>query len=90
MSHTPAPWTVEGLVGDEDYTLAICSREVGVIATLSDEHGISDDMKADAALIAAAPQLLLELEWIAEGLCLAKEDRDRIENLIAKAKWRGT
>ena len=85
--HTPGPWEVE-----DGY--AIVSTEGEFIASCNESD---DNCNADAALIAAAPDLLAALE-IAEGrlMCIdaqkldtvARNDDviDRIRAAIAKAK----
>ena len=60
--HTPGPWEVNGNGENE-----ICQLD---IVTITANHDINDDgperVEADAALIAAAPELLEALERLTE------------------------
>lgn len=59
--HTPGPWHVEPLQADEGKSLAITSKESGIIAIIEpDDMGVftKGTDKANASLIAAAPELL--------------------------------
>jgi len=60
MKHTPGPWTVES-----DGTSIACSTQVFITAPAPDGAGL-DEEKANAALIAAAPELLDALHVLLE------------------------
>lgn len=86
MKYTPAPWNLrtESLIvrsSDGENYIADC----GVSYSLSD-----DEMKANAILVSAAPELLEALEsimpYIAHDKCVPWEKAQRA---IAKAKAKG-
>jgi hypothetical protein len=56
--HTPGPWHVEPLEGEEAFALVICTPEVGHIARVEREDGLAPMDAADAELIADAPAML--------------------------------
>lgn len=68
--HTPGPWVVDGeddIVPDVPCILIVCEgkRVCDVSSTLKDdgEFVLTDQDRANAHLIAAAPDLLEALEW---------------------------
>jgi hypothetical protein len=98
--HTPGPWVAHRQhVGDSvvvfvNTTPGIFASEVHAVATPGPLCGVCtnrDDgsgwpVEANARLIAAAPDMLLTLEWIAEnGPDTAFEMRARAHAAIAKA-----
>lgn len=72
MNHSPGPWKmVHNVVTDaDDNTICVV-------------HG--DRGPADAFLIAAAPELLAELQDLVETAPLTHERHERISEAIAKA-----
>jgi hypothetical protein len=95
MSHTPGPW------GLDDDTMEIFSNttghSTGWIAKVlgNDDNGRplkSDEMTANACLIAAAPELLAALKAIKAVLWSDSEDIRPVEKMIdaaiAKAEGR--
>jgi hypothetical protein len=81
--HTPGPWTTNKTPSPS-----------GAIYIYAKGRAISDaDNMADAHLIAAAPDLLLELKWIAGRIDrtsgspnFTAEEHDRVLAAIAKAE----
>ena len=59
--HTPGPWSVSGRDGDEIWA----ARTFGATAIATVDPG--EDSRANARLIAAAPDLLVALKEIAKG-----------------------
>ena len=103
MTHTPGPWTVGDLInmgGYRDYYQISCSPEHGDLnIEISNPFGIGlEETKANATLIAAAPDLLAALREITKGEGAFSRDpltfaNNTIENMkeiantaIAKAK----
>lgn len=74
--HTPGPWTVEGefggsaLVRGDGYIVVSCNGKT------------AEQERANARLIAKAPDMLAELKRCLMGC----GDRERIANLIAEAE----
>lgn len=73
MTHTPGPWKIltadDGFIGDEEKKdLGIAAG--GIIAEVfyRIDDDIFADVEANATLIAAAPDLLDELENMSQGL----------------------
>lgn len=90
MEHTPAPWTVNPLEGDDTPMVLIVDSNGNLICST---EGQGDDLthtEANANLIAAAPELLEALEdSILNDLGQTQEDikrRDGYRAIIAKAK----
>lgn len=74
MKHTPGPWFINGPF-DHDNDLFIRTSIDGEnfdIANLSCDE--TEDTKANASLIAAAPDLLAALEFIVNDLIAPGED----------------
>lgn len=89
--HTPGPWRAIEWSSHVPTTVArIENGKTTVIAECSGNGRHSDESIGDAALIAAAPELLSALEYLTEeyikvgALCL--EDFDLAKAAIAKAK----
>jgi hypothetical protein len=85
---TPGPWTVESRVafGKNDYAVSPASGNDGFVAALT--HG--PDAKANASLIAAAPELYEALERINDTADIALDiDWIRRISRAALAKARG-
>jgi hypothetical protein len=92
--HTPGPWAWRGTLGpsNAEYLKGPCVVEVGAtgaqLAALSGWR--TDRQKADAALMAAAPDLLSALEAVLA--CVTDETyeptRDRARAAIARAVGR--
>ena len=80
--HTPGPWTVES-----DRTTVSMAHQAVIVAPAPD--GASrEEMRANARLIAAAPDLLRALERIAVYPCNCPHDSlpgDECESCIARA-----
>jgi hypothetical protein len=92
MTHTPGPWYV-GKYGDNDSD--VCAVGGPVICALRSGKADPHDMEADAdaALIAAAPELLAVLTWCADRWDKYDEDDapelgQAIRDAIAKAAGR--
>lgn len=74
--HTPGPWVIQDMsvmVPDEPYWIASEHPEWGLCSFASIRLGCTEagelgDMKANALLIAAAPELLAALEEARDGL----------------------
>lgn len=85
-SHTPGPWTTDGHEIFEP-TAARPGCGVAKVNRLHEEHG------ANARLIAAAPDMLAELRWIAlhlevrdtHNVVFTADEKARIIATIAKA-----
>lgn len=75
MSHSPGPWHVETSEGD-GRSLAICKAGVGVLALINPEEGPDETDRANAALMAAAPKYLEDLEQIARFTYDGEKDED--------------
>jgi hypothetical protein len=88
--HTPGPWTVNDQVARED-CLYIEAARVGVATVYSDNTPTVDESRANARLIAAAPDMLAALKrehgcatLADDGTCLGCA----VGDLIAKAESR--
>ena len=89
-THTPGPWRVPskrpGLVGSEEFqTLTTCTvHNAGVVAHCG--QAIDGSPRANARLIAAAPDLLAALEWLTNlGHGVGKAGRDPLPGEIEAA-----
>ncbi len=73
MTHTPGPWTIMAMDADIGCRTILGGRSYFAI---TETVGLSDDDedRANAHLIAAAPELLEALEAIAEGRTLVMDD----------------
>jgi hypothetical protein len=94
--HTPGPWAIDWNVSRLDVFSADAATLVATIRRSALSAAIDDAAKADARLIAAAPELLAELRAARDYLSCIPEsaaggDDDagrlvkRIDALIAKA-----
>jgi hypothetical protein len=78
MRHTPGPWHVEPLQADRGASIAICNGERRVLAVIPPLNPGDDPSsgtaqrhphdRANAALIATAPELLAEAKWLVEAV----------------------
>lgn len=90
MRHTPGKWTVDfNDVDEERGSVAISTPEWGafarVVITVDDEP--SEEGKANAYLIAAAPEMLAALEAAQDVISQSYSDlKIQIANAIAKAR----
>jgi hypothetical protein len=89
--HTPGPWRAD--LSDDDFQLTGADGSP-ILMSFSDQYGSSsiDCDKADARLIAAAPDMLLALSWLL-GLVerpsmASKPDDYEAEMLLARAAAR--
>lgn len=88
MSHTPGPWEIRNRDHVGDNIFSVGGRRIA--NTFGDQS--EGPYAANARLIAAAPDLLEQLEWITEKAVQAGWPRDLIEpckTAIAKAKPEG-
>ena len=75
MNYTPGPWAMKSAdsrhIGEPYRAVEITSSKSGLAYQWATVHG--DDRVANARLIAAAPELLEHLIWIAnhDGECVA-------------------
>lgn len=87
-AHTPGPWFISythdgnteiaiddapGINGQRDYDLVTVT------------HGDPDELRANARLIAAAPELLAALEHVLDRATMPGFLRDKVKAAIAKA-----
>jgi hypothetical protein len=99
-THTPGPWTV--LQGEPFQPILIGTDEGGSFIEVGPACGLTEgtgSMEANAALIAAAPDLLEALHHILniEGACFAADESewntkwhwDKVRAAIAKAEGWG-
>ena len=81
--HTPGPWgCIDTSYHAHDYRLTKPNGEPLPLTIVANDHG---EQRANARLIAAAPELLAALEalvWSAKP----SRDRDNARELIAKVK----
>lgn len=85
-THTPGPWAAIEIKGDPLRSFAI---DAGVyLGSLAVWPVHSDEMQANARLIAAAPDLLTALEFIARDLNtdMPAETAAIVRNAIKQAK----
>jgi hypothetical protein len=95
MSHTPGPWTVEGESSNDGEAEVIVAENRTICwtanswATDSDEEVISREDRANARLIAAAPELLHSLKAAVESINEAchYEDTEECAEAFASAVW---
>lgn len=103
VSHTPGPWRTQTLEGDGRYRIHITSGSDAFKDRIGSVHGtrfssnghqeLCEQDKANARLIATAPEMLKALKWIAElceaGALLNEDgqapDIDRVYETIHKA-----
>lgn len=103
-THTPGPWHTEPLQWDHGASIAICSKQQGVLAIIPPLHEAEDEATAEhdphdianSELMAAAPDMLEALEaqemagWDPEaGRRKGYFDRARELRLAALAKAKG-
>ena len=91
MTHTPGPWTVTGQSeGGRYITVKAANRRTVArvpFSVVTDETPLEEITDAaDANLIAAAPDMLAELEAVAIRLENIGLDFDSVVRVIAKAK----
>jgi hypothetical protein len=68
MKHTPGPWNVRRMIPESsEYLRCIKTPDFEHIAHVCDLEGASDEALANAALIAAAPDLLAALSRLLES-----------------------
>lgn len=91
--HTPGPWTVSPLGSEEEGTLVLWVTKRGGICRLYDHASYGDgENRANAALIATAPDLLEALRELADCLNVLNPNRRLVTALrearasIAKAQ----
>lgn len=71
-THTPAPWKIAGKSGNDHEAFVIDAESRSICWTTStldcdtDEEVITEEDKANANLIASAPELLVALETLLE------------------------
>ena len=83
--HTPGPWAIWTDPDRYDpYATVYCPRDDTVIAKCDIGHAPVDVERANARLIAAAPDMLDELERLLD--VLGDEDIEIVEQVIAKAR----
>jgi hypothetical protein len=83
--HTPAPWSYDEFNGKLWITDDTCIGTIAQLVTDS-EKGNWDEDKANARLIAAAPELLAALQEIESRFCTGEETfRSIARAAIAKA-----
>lgn len=90
--HTPAPWLVDGAgtnwtvygLNDQGYNRFSAQIQRGNTAPM--EHTGSDEIAANALLIAAAPELLVALEGVLRVADRATVEFDAARAAIRKAK----
>ena len=90
MKHTPEPWTVDDLRPDGN--LEIVGGDDVLVAEV-DPNGSEKEVSANAALIAAAPDLLAACEGIMglldadlDAVAAWQKEADAVRAAIAKAK----
>jgi hypothetical protein len=104
MAHTPAPWLRESQINSEGSDWIIVTKDYKEIVDLRLDDGLvvsEDEQEANAALIAAAPELLDALRDAADAIDLAQaqvdSENDRytlckrlvaVKRAIAKAEGR--
>ena len=92
MTNTPRPWTATEFA--DDWHIEALPSVLVARLSKDDEPGYSpapDVLEANARLIAAAPLMLEELEYVASGLAhidtpWAKERLGFVQEVIAQAK----
>lgn len=92
--HTPGPWGVRFMTATD--TLSVCTQSNSGGDRPCDEQGryhiarVSGgaEARANAALIAAAPEMLDALKWICERVGDEDDAHDYIAGVIAKAEGR--
>lgn len=86
--HTPGPWYVQDNT-DQDgdgHQLRVDSDE-GVVAQCGRKPFVDEQSRANAALIAAAPEMFAALKRLVDGGCPAFVTK-AVERAIAKAEGR--
>ena len=85
VAHTPGPWTVE-------HSVEVYGPRSRPIADCGEGEGTTAEMRANARLIAAAPDLLKALKQISDRIDRASgspsftsDEHDKLVALIAKA-----
>lgn len=61
--HTPGPWYADAY-GDDCDGIGVCAKGKGIVADVDSDYCDTDEMHANAHLIAAAPDLLEALKAI--------------------------
>jgi hypothetical protein len=87
MKHTPGPWRISGTM--TKYIEASLgngwTQEIATVGPTEHDNGYGEQHRANARLIAAAPDLLEAMELIANTGMDAKQCRDTARAAIAKA-----
>lgn len=93
IKHTPAPWTK-----DSEFGTLITGADGGNVASVLNPWNATkrqfpvenngDKIRANASLIAAAPDLLAVLRDLYEHGYTTMEDHDRVRAIIEKAEGR--
>lgn len=93
---TPGPWG--WCMPDEVFPAVFCNENGNIIADLYDAKNNQRQMVANAALIAAAPEMYEFIEWLrsVEGQCaILKAKRylpqilDKVDEILKKARGEG-
>lgn len=75
MSHTPGPWILFEHENEREFYFD--AGRVQLLTTLTSENGL-EEMKANARLIAAAPEMLAALELVTAWMEASGEGLDDI------------
>ena len=86
--HTPAPWKVATFDGPNEYASIEAGNEINELVRICDIPSwpcATNEMEANARLIASAPDLLSALERLAHPMA-DDDDLDYARAIIRKAK----
>lgn len=101
MQWTPGPWSVENPMGPEELTIVANGdapvydwrwiASVSLMSELDDTHPIGAEARANARLIAAAPDLFTALDdlleaWAKTGSTISARTYDAAVAALAKAR----
>ena len=93
MSHTPGPWKIVRI--DGELVGSIYRGKTRICAGIIDDMKLRREAEANAALIAAAPDLLEALEWLLEEFdqrrlgdeaVFCRADMSQVRTVIRKAR----
>ena len=93
MTHTPGPWRIVRI--DGELVGSIFRGKTRICAGIIDDIKLHSEAEANAHLIAAAPEMLEVLEWLAEefdrrdlgdGAMFCDSDIEQVRAAIRKAR----
>lgn len=93
QKHTPGPWYADPYEDDCD-GIGVCAKGKGIVADVDSDYCEPEEMRANAHLIAAAPEMKEALQWVESAFRDYSLDHGarnamvRVKAALAKAEGR--